>query len=478
MEYVKSFAEEEGDKRFLFSENTSFTAREAYHIVCGVANRLADLGVGDRSLVALKTTRSIPTVFLFFALQSIGAIVLLCDPHTEPLDFLESTGVEVQPNFILTEEDGAWSLNGTPFDVSTPGENRSFVTDIYAPSAVIFTSGSTTGKGKGVILSQFTLLNHYVNVACVSDFQKEDIAPEALPIHHAFGLVVVLMGLEHRYELFFPKDVSVEYMGKCIQDFHLTRFDMVPSFLLALAKAKGELGFDTSSLRSGVIAGAPSTREQFFFIQQTLGMQLLPIYGMSESIGLAGLGPEYSDEKRATTVGKFFPMNTGYIVDRAGNELPQGQEGEICLKGPELMLGYWNDEERTHEAIDEQGRLHTGDLGFIDEDGCLHITGRIKDVVIRNGNNLSAKRIEDKIRLSPCVLDTAVVGISDEKCGEVPVALVILRDGMAFDEESVRKQLTRLELPKEFRIVESFPLTPSGKINKPKIKEMFSCKKV
>ena len=163
-------------------------------------------------------------------------------------------------------------------------------------------------------------------------------------------------------------------------------------------------------------------------------------------------------------------MNKGYILDEKGNELPAGVEGEICVESPAIMLGYYGEE---YMPLDEQDRLHTGDLGYLDEEGFLHITGRIKDIIIINGNNVSAARLENKLTSLPFIFNAAVVGVKDEKRGEAPLALVVLKEGETYDEEEVKKVFNKAEMPKEIVIVKEFPLTSSGKIDKQKIKEMY-----
>ena len=170
-------------------------------------------------------------------------------------------------------------------------------------------------------------------------------------------------------------------------------------------------------------------------------------------------------------------MTEARLTDEEGNILPTGQEGEVCVRGMTLMLGYYNDESATREVIDKEGWMHTGDLGYFDCKGILHISGRKKEIIIRNGNNLSAVEIEKKICSLPHVYMAAVVGVSDENCGEIPCAAIVLEKGCSLTVERITELVTsvlnKLEMPEKIIILPSFPLTGSGKIDKQALKDLF-----
>lgn len=208
------------------------------------------------------------------------------------------------------------------------------------------------------------------------------------------------------------------------------------------------------------MAGAPFTAEQLRYIEGELGLQLMPGYGMSECVGVSTMNYGASVEERSTGVGKLYPMTEIKFTDG----------GEICVRGATLMLGYYNDENATKQAIDEQGFLHTGDLGYIDEKGYLHINGRIKDIIIRNGNNLSAVEIERKIVSLEKVKDACVVGIPDKDDGEVPCALIVASECV---DDELLKVLTKIEKPKHVIYARLVPLTSSGKPDKQAVKNLF-----
>ena len=487
-EYFREYAQACADQRFLYDEKRSYTVENAYRQAVRIGNQLYSFGIREGSMVALRCTRSIDTCLIYLALQMMGATALLADPHQGVEEYIHAAGVQAE--IYITNEDasddisanGNWCVRGKGMlQISDCAEETPCifptVIDLYRPATVVFTSGST-GKSKGVMLSQYNLVNHIRNFSVSGCYFADDVSIELLPLHHVFGLAVLLMGVVKRYCIFFPERMDIVYVGECVQKHKITRIDGVPSFALALAEHHKKVNFCADSLRVGVLGGAPSTKAQFDFIEQELGIKLLPVYGQSECIGITGANETQNDWVRSSTVGKFLPMNEGFILDQDGDPVPQGEEGEICVKGPAVMLGYLNDEASTKEAIDTFGRLHTGDLGYLDEDGNLHISGRKKDIIIRNGNNLSSGKIEEAVQGLSVVSRAAVVGIEHRKWGEVPCVLVVLKEGCAITEDEMKAQLSnhlaKIEIPEHILFAEKLPLTSSGKTDKQAIKKMFS----
>ena len=274
----------------------------------------------------------------------------------------------------------------------------------------------------------------------------------------------------------FPREMGVDYVLDCIERYHITRINGVPSYMYALARANDSRGRDVSSLRTGFTAGSPIVPEQHRYIEQILGIQLHPLYGMSESISISCTAPSDSAHCRCTTVGRFH-RDAGSILDQNGLELPVGYEGEVCVSGPAILLGYYADEEATRQTIDEQGRLHTGDLGYVDEAGYLHITGRIKNIIIRNGINISPAKIEACLRKIPQVENAIVVGVPHELLGESPCALIVLRDGCEISigeiKTHLQAKLAKNEIPETILFVPEIPLNHIGKPDRKKITALF-----
>ena len=458
MHLLESYARACPERSALYSETERYTARELYRKVQAVAAFLQDKGVRQGDFVGISGTRTIKAVIAFFATQYLGAAAVLFDPHAPIAQCREELGVDISLKLALDSTGEGFAISGEaiPFD-ELSGTIEKPVIDIYAPAVVIFTSGST-GRSKGVMLSQYGYVNHQRNYAPAGGYTDHDSAMQLLPIFHVFGLAQIVDGMLHRCPIFFPKAVTPEYVLRCIEQQGFTRFGFVPSFALMMADVKREKGYNTDSLRTLVLAGAPSTFEQFMYIQQTLGVTVVPAYGMTELAGISGVGPEAPDEKRAGSVGRILPMTRVKIAE----------DGEITARAPSLFLGYYGE-----EPINRRKFFHTGDLGYIDEEGYLHVNGRKKDIIIRSGNNLSPLEIEQKLMKLDFIKTAAVVGLADEKSGEVPGAAVVLRKGAVYDEAAVKTVLNKLEMPREIKILDKMPLNVAGKIDKLKIKEMF-----
>jgi len=487
-EYFEAFAAEQGDDLFLFDENRRYTAADTFSEAIAIGNRLYGCGVRQGRLVALRCTRSLDAYLIFLALEFLGASAVLTDPHL-PVDvFLRQTGIPIRPDITVTNEtadagisaNGNWEIIGHgSLQIGCPArqEARRFPVggDLKAPAAIVFTSGST-GKGKGAMLSQEAILQYAVDSVQQPWHQPGDVAIVTIPTHHGFGLCLLGAAFVARYALFFPRDMRTDYVLECIERYRITRINAVPSYFYALART-GELhNRNLSSLRTGFTAGAPIIPEQHRYIERILGIELHPLYGMSESISISCTAPSDPPECRATTVGRFH-RDAGCILDASGNELPQGMEGEICISGPAIMCGYYGDEESTRQTIDGSGLLHTGDLGYLDGQNYLHISGRIKDIIIRNGINLSPAKIEAAIRAVPGVDQAVVVGVRHEMLGEAPCALVVMQPGCTVTADALKAQLIsripKNEIPVAVQFTDLIPLNKIGKPDKQKIKEMF-----
>ena len=458
MNLIESYMHVRPNEVCLYSETESYTTTELYRKVQAVAAYLHEKGAAQGDYIGVSGTRTIKAVIVFFAVQYLGAVAVMFDPHAPIAQCQKELGVDIPLKLALDSTETGFAIDGEaiPFDALTGTIEKPEI-DVYAPAVVIFTSGST-GKSKGVMLSQYGYVNHQRNYAPAGGYTERDKAMQLLPIFHVFGLAQIVDGILHHCPIFFPQVVTPEYVLQCIEKHGFTRFGFVPSFALMMSDVKREKGYNTDSLKTVVLAGAPSTFEQFMYIQDTLGMKVAPAYGMSELAGISGVGPEATDEQRASSVGKILPMTRVKIE----------ADGEITAKAPSLFLGYYGE-----EPINRRKFFHTGDLGYIDEEGFLHITGRKKDIIIRSGNNLSPLDIEEKLLKLPFVKNAAVVGIADKKSGEAPAAVLVLKKGAAYDENAVRAALNKLEMPREIKILDKLPLNAAGKTDKIKIKEMF-----
>ena len=458
MHLLERFAKVCPNKAALYSETERYTSQELYRKVQAVAAYLHNKGVVQGDYVGISGTRTINAVIVFFATQYLGAVAVMFDPHAPIAKCKKELGVDIPLKFALDSHGEGFIMDGEeiPFTALNGTIAKNDI-DVHAPAVVIFTSGSTD-KSKGVMLSQYGYVNHQRNYAPAGGYTDHDSAMQLLPIFHVFGLAQIVDGILHRCPIFFPKVVTPEYVLQCIEKYGFTRFGFVPSFALMMADVKREKGYNTDSLQTVVLAGAPATFEQFMYIQDTLGMKVAPAYGMTELAGISGVGPEATDDQRASSVGKILPMTRVKIEE----------DGEITAKAPSLFLGYYGE-----APINRRKFFHTGDLGYIDDEGFLHITGRKKDIIIRNGNNLSPLDIEQKLMKLDFIKNAAVVGVKDKTSGEVPAAVVVLKKNAVYDEAAVRCVLNKLEMPREIRILDKMPLNAAGKTDKMKIKEMF-----
>jgi fatty-acyl-CoA synthase len=246
----------------------------------------------------------------------------------------------------------------------------------------------------------------------------------------------------------------------------------VPTMFIAMLGHPDFAAFDLSSLRTGIMAGSPCPIEVMRQVIDRMHMPEVTIaYGMTETSPVSfQSGCDDSLEVRVATVGRIQPHLEVKIVDGAGRIVPRGETGELCTRGYSVMLGYWDDAERTAEAIDAAGWMHTGDLATLDTEGCCNIVGRIKDMVIRGGENVYPREIEEFLYGHPAIQDVQVIGVPDAKYGEELCAWIVLKPGAALEADAVRDfckgQIAHYKIPRHIRFVEGFPTTVTGKVQK------------
>lgn len=524
-EYLSEFYKKSPDRNFLGDKNGWLTVGEVWNQVHSAACALHEYGIEAGDYVALCAERSAKSVILFLALQFTGAVAVLTDPHNKTEEYLQEYGARIPVKAVLAREgseehwfymdqisrvkrkilpDDSSGSSACSLEAGISGtEGWIGTVNSCEPAIIIFTSGST-GESKEVVLSQYNCVNNLVDSEPLGWYCPDDIALGMVPIHHVFGLALLAGALVLRYSLYLPHRTDVPGLLECIEQNGITRVNAVPSLYLAMAQLRDR--HDLHTLRTGYIGGAPWTPEQFAQIEEELNMTLIPVYGMSECIGISCASWQDSRKQRIGGVGRIYSMNTVRIVDEEGKDMEAGREGEIWVKGPARMVGYFGDD----TGLDRDGFLHTGDLGHLDGEGILHISGRKKDIIIRNGNNLSSRRIEEAVLRIPEIGDSCVVGISDPLLGEVPcVALVRADDGdrmpggteaagghlvwtaaecgplvqkretgrtftgTELQELFARTALAKNEWPVYGKYMDSIPLTSSGKQDKQTIKGIF-----
>ncbi len=341
------------------------------------------------------------------------------------------------------------------------------------PINIQFTSG-TTGHPKGATLSHHNILNNGFFVGEAIKLVPGDRLCIPVPLYHCFGMVMGNLGcLTHGATMVYPAEAfePLAVLETVAQE-KCTGLYGVPTMFIAALDHPRFAEFDLSSLRTGIMAGSPCPIEVMKRVIDKMNMAEVTIaYGMTETSPVSfQSGTDDPIDRRVSTVGRIQPHLEVKIVDNEGRIVPRGQSGELCTRGYSVMLGYWGDEARTKEAIDAGGWMHTGDLAVIDDEGYCNIVGRIKDMVIRGGENIYPREIEEFLYAHPKVLDVQVVGIPDEKFGEELCAWLILREGERLSEDEVREyckgQIAHYKIPRYIRFVDSFPMTVTGKIQK------------
>lgn len=351
-----------------------------------------------------------------------------------------------------------------------------------APHDVVnmqYTSG-TTGFPKGVMLTHVNILNNGFAIGECQKFTMHDKLCLPSPLFHCFGIVLGMMAvLTHGSTVVMIENFDPLVVLASVQKEKCTALYGVPTMFIAEMNHPMFNLFDLSSLRTGIMAGALCPIETMRAVIDKMYMKEITIvYGLTESS--PGMTQSHADdpiEMKVTTVGRAFPMIEVKVADpETGEELPIEQQGEMCCRGYNIMKGYYKNPEATAAIIDKDGFLHSGDLGIKDANGNFRITGRIKDMIIRGGENIYPREIEEFLYQMPEVKDVQVAGVASPKYGEQVGAFIILQEGKSISEEDVRDfcrgKISRFKIPKYVFFLKEFPMTASGKIQKYKLREM------
>jgi fatty-acyl-CoA synthase len=422
---------------------------------------------------------------LEYALRQSGCRMLVAASKFKTSDYVAMVG-EVRGGLEALEravflDDPSWDelLAGAERVDAEALRERSAELDPSDPINIQYTSG-TTGFPKGATLSHHNILNngYFVGEGC--RVTHEDLICVPVPYYHCFGMVmgnlaasshgacVVLPG-----EAFEPRAVL-----DAVQEERCTVLYGVPTMFIAELDHPDFDSFDLSSLRTGIMAGSPCPIEVMRKVIDRMHMTEVTIcYGMTETSPVSTqTGADDELDLRVSTVGRVHPHVEIRIADpETGRTLTRGETGEFQTRGYSVMLGYWDDAERTAEAIDAARWMHTGDQAVMDENGYVRIVGRIKDMIIRGGENVYPREIEEFLYGHPDIADVQVVGVPDERFGEEILAWVQLREGASFDEDSIRSfcegRIAHFKVPRYIRQIDEFPLTVTGKVMKFKLRE-------
>ncbi len=411
---------------------------------------------------------------LGFALRHSGCRMLVAAPALKGSDYramvAEVRGDLDELEHVVFLESPEWAAL---IDGSAPGVQWPAL-DFDDPINIQYTSG-TTGSPKGATLSHHNILNNgfFVGEAC--GYTHEDRVCIPVPFYHCFGMVMGNLGcVTHGACMVVPAPAfEPGAVLETVAGEGCTSLYGVPTMFIAELEHADFDSFDLSSLRTGIMAGSPCPEEVMRKVIDRMHMDGVTIcYGMTETSPVSTQTASDDElDRRVGTVGRVHPHVEVKIVEpESGRTLELGAPGELCTRGYSVMLGYWEDRERTEEAIDRARWMHTGDLATMDEEGFVKIVGRSKDMIIRGGENVYPGEIEEFLFSHPAIREAAVYGVPDPRYGEAVMASVILREGERLSEEELqthcRDKIAHYKIPRHVRFVSEFPLTVTGKVQK------------
>ncbi|HEY5340486.1 MAG TPA: AMP-binding protein [Candidatus Aquilonibacter sp.] len=499
-------------------QNASLTYAEFVRACDDLARGLLALDVEHGERVGIWSTNNLEWTIAQFATAKIGAILVNINPayRTSELEYaLRQSGVSVlltQVSYktsdyigmldevrdrlpelravvaigegdVLRRGDLHWSdvidIGGSvPYDRL---RERQHATQFDEAINIQYTSG-TTGFPKGATLSHHNILNNGFFVGETCRYTSTDRVCIPVPFYHCFGMVLGnLACVTHGAAIVIPSPAFEPQAAlQAVQQTRCTSLYGVPTMFIAELALPDFDGYDLSTLRTGIMAGAPCPVEVMKRVRTEMHMDEVTIcYGMTETSPVSfQTATDDPVEKRVGTVGRVHPHVEVKIVDEEGQIVPRNMPGELCTRGYLVMLGYWNDAANTAASIDVARYMHTGDIAIMDDDGYMMISGRVKDMVIRGGENVYPREVEEFLFSHPAIQDVSVVGVPDETYGEQLCAYVVLHPDSDVSpddlKEFCRGRIAHFKIPHYVRFVDSFPMTVTGKIQKFKLREQFS----
>ncbi|KAA9161788.1 AMP-binding protein [Amycolatopsis acidicola] len=498
-----------GDREAMVECQTGrrWTYAELSEVVDELALGLLELGIGKGDRVGIWAPNCAEWTFTQYATARIGAILVNINPsyRSHELEFvLNQAGIrllvsaesfktsdyagmieEVRPRCPRLEQ---VALIGGPVWNSLlengKAADRAVLDEIVLSADdainIQYTSG-TTGFPKGATLSHHNILNNGFFVGELCHYTEADRICIPVPFYHCFGMVMGnLAATSHGSCMVIPAPgFDPKATLDAVATERCTSLYGVPTMFIAELSHPGFEGYDLSSLRTGIMAGSPCPVEVMKQVIERMGMAEVSIcYGMTETSPVSTqTRADDSIERRVSTVGRVMPHLEVKVVDpETGLTAPRGEPGELCTRGYSVMLGYWEQPDKTAEAIDRARWMHTGDLAVMDAEGYVNITGRIKDMVIRGGENVYPREIEEFLYTHPDILDAQVIGVPDERYGEELMAWIRMREGKTpLTAEAVREfctgKLAHYKIPRYVHIVDEFPMTVTGKIRKVEMRQ-------
>jgi fatty-acyl-CoA synthase len=424
------------------------------------------------------------TTGLRYALEQSQIDLLIAASHFRQTDYIDLLN-RVRPfcNYpnrtLIIEEDWTRMIRAGAKITDTELSEREKSLQFDDPVNIQYTSG-TTGYPKGATLSHHNILNNGFFIGERMYYTEKDRVCIPVPFYHCFGMVLGNMACTSHGAcmVIVGESFDPEAVMKAVMDEKCTSLLGVPTMFISQLEHPNFNQYDFSSLRTGIMAGSPCPIDTMRQVQSKMNMlQITVCYGMTETSPVSTQSFADDDiERRVSTVGKVHPHVEIKIVDETGNVVPRGVSGEFCTRGYSIMIGYWNNPEDTDAIIDKQRWLHSGDVATMDEEGYVKITGRIKDIIIRGGENISPREIEEFLISHEAVADVYVIGVPSAKYGEEVMAWVKVREGFEVTEEQLLRfchnQIATYKIPKYWKFVEDFPMTISGKIRKVEMREI------
>lgn len=462
--------------RAVADRTTSLTNAELLARVQAVAAQLAELGIRSGDVVALRLTNRVEFVVLLLGAWRLGATITPVNPALTDVEVMRQ--LDDSATRLLVVEEGAAGVGGVPTlsVADLARETSREVTPVEDPAALallIYTSG-TTGVPKGVMLDHANLDAMTTMGRDALKVGPDDRCLLILPLFHVNGIVVsVLTPLRAGASVVIADRFNPQTFFGTIERERPTFFSAVPTIYSMLAALPDDVRPDTSSVRFAVCGAAPASAELLTRFEDRFGFPIVEGYGLSEATCGSTLNP-VDGPRKPGTVGLPFPGQGLRILGPDGNTLPLGEDGEVEVRGANVMRGYLGRPDDTAAVIND-GWLRTGDLGHLDDDGYLTIVGRSKEMIIRGGENVYPQEIEDVLTGDPAVLEAAVVGVPDEKWGEVVVAFVQARPGATVDVDALkarcREQLSGYKRPSGIHVLDVLPTNAVGKLDKRSLRD-------
>jgi fatty-acyl-CoA synthase len=469
------------DREALVARHQGYRAtyRELWAQVDQAARALLARGVEKGDRVGIWSPNRYEWVVTQLAAARVGAILVTLNPAYTPVELdyaLGKAGVSLLMDF---DEWDAFLAAGEQVSGAELLEREASLS-CHEPINIQFTSG-TTGAPKGATLTHHNILNNAYFAGRVVRYSEHDRVCAPVPLYHTFGMVLGVLGcVAHGACLVLSGDrFDAAAVLETVEAERCTALYGVPTMFIAELAHPEFARYDLSSLRTGMMGGAPCPVDVLQRVRADMHMEQVTIVcGMTETSPLSTqTAPDDPVVKRIETVGRVHPHVEVKIVDpETGETVPRGVPGEQCTRGYGVMLGYWGDVEATAAAIDADGWMHAGDLATMDDDGYVSIVGRIKDMIIRAGENISPREIEEFLHTLPGVAEAHVVGVPSDRYGEEVMAWVKPTAGASLVEaellEACRGRLARYKIPRYWRVVDGFPMTVTGKVQKYRLREL------